>query len=511
MDREEMPFDPKTIDEQIDERCADASPMASSADHQMLHALKELSLNDERRVDQIWARLQEHAQFPDRSERVPIDIRLYQRRTAESSGSSGLSGQFSLPQTPKKTHRQRFRPIVAGLVALSLIASLLIVPALLERTLMQAHSSVQSRTTTISNSLIQHDIYMSDSQGVIDIDATTGQQHWRYFIPDYALSDPQNPVVGNGLVYAESQDSIYAINEKTGVLNWSRTFQSQFSPYPSTKARFILNGNDLYVSVVFMQVIKMDALTGQVLATYKPVLNTNIVSIAIAHNVLYAFGLFDMCAIRLSDGKQLWYRQLNQPQALGIPHVVNGVIYTVTSNVGWPYVDPASISQIRAFDISTGADIWQSRNIDGSVTDITLDHGIIYDGATDGSITAYDMHNGSVIWSRTIAGVSFSGSTAPQIDDSKLYLDAEDPTMAYVATGIVAVDERTGHIVWQYPGSLVEMKHAGHMFMPLTVQHGVIFVNDAQGGQSASTFDAFANDKQLWSNTFKTSSTANGQ
>ncbi|BCL77959.1 hypothetical protein ccbrp13_04240 [Ktedonobacteria bacterium brp13] len=97
----------------------------------------------------------------------------------------------------------------------------------------------------------------------------------------------------------------------------------------------------------------------------------------------------------------------------------------------------------------------------------------------------------------TIAGVSFSGSTAPQIDDSKLYLDAEDPTMAYVATGIVAVDERTGHIAWQYPGSLTEMKHAGHMFMPLTVQHGVIFVNDAQGGQSSSTFDALANGKQL--------------
>ncbi|BCL77960.1 hypothetical protein ccbrp13_04250 [Ktedonobacteria bacterium brp13] len=51
MDREEMPFDPKTIDEQIDERCADAWPMASSADQQMLHALKELSLNDERRND----------------------------------------------------------------------------------------------------------------------------------------------------------------------------------------------------------------------------------------------------------------------------------------------------------------------------------------------------------------------------------------------------------------------------------------------------------------------------
>src|ERR1700733_10175245 len=97
MDREEMPFDPKTIDEQIDERCADAWPMASSADQQMFHALKELSLDDERRVDQIWARLQEHAQVSDidRSERVPIDIRLYQPRTAESSGSSGSSGQFS--------------------------------------------------------------------------------------------------------------------------------------------------------------------------------------------------------------------------------------------------------------------------------------------------------------------------------------------------------------------------------------------------------------------------------
>jgi outer membrane protein assembly factor BamB len=493
MDHEDTYFTPEAVDEQID-RLGSDSPLAtsSSPNARLLQDLRALHQADEARLENIWDRLAQRAEYGDRTDKLPIDIQYYQQRRLQDQQQ-----RQAVPAPSQKTSGRRFSLLLTQLIAAVIIGSLLLVPAWMGYQQTMAPNLNQAKQELASQS-----IYVSSDQGVLGVDASTGRGHWTYTIPDYSLGLPVNPIVENGFVYAESQDSIYAIDARTGALRWSHTFPSQISPYPTNKSRPVLFQNAIYVSVVLTEVNKLDASTGRILQTYRPQLNTNIVSIAIEKNVLYAFGLFDMCALRLTDGKTLWCRQSNQSQVLGVPHIQNGVLYTIaSSDVTWPYVNPKSTSHIEAFEANSGNLLWQSNTIQGSVTDISIDGGMIYNGSTDGSITAYDMKTGTQVWSKTIAGLSFSGSTGPQIDRDTLYMAAQDPTMSYQAIGIVALDTSNGHLRWQYPSDFTAMKRAGHMFKPPVVQNGVVFVNDGMSGQYTSELYALFSGAVLWHRT----------
>nr|MBA2676883.1 PQQ-like beta-propeller repeat protein [Ktedonobacteraceae bacterium] len=323
MDHEDTYFTPEAVDEQID-RLGSDSPLVppSSQNARLLQDLRALHQADQARLENIWDRLAVQAQHGERTEKSPIDIQYYQQRRLQDQQQSQ-----PILTSAQKTPGRRLHLLLTQLIAAVIIGSLLIIPAWIGYQQTAAPNFNQAQ-----QELASHSIYLSNDQGVMGVDASTGRGHWTYNIPDYALGLPVNPIVENGSIYAESQDSIYAIDARTGALRWSHTFQSQISPYPTNKSRPVLSQNAIYVSVVFMEVNKLDATTGKILQTYRPRLNTNIVSIAVEKNVLYAFGLFDMCALRLTDGKMLWYRQTNQSQVLGIPHVQNGVLYTLASS-----------------------------------------------------------------------------------------------------------------------------------------------------------------------------------
>ncbi len=489
MDRKDKHFTPEAVDEQIDRQGQDSQLPALSSDTQLLQELQHLYKEDESRLAHIWQRFTQQAQSRENYNRQPIEIGPYQQRKLRQQQ------QYVALSASRRTRAQRLGLLLAQLVAVIVIASVLAIPALIRY---QATSLHPVRQTALTD----HDLYMSNDQGVMRVDASTGQVRWMFPIPDYALGLPNLPVMGNGIVYAESQDSIYAIDEVTGLLRWSHTFQSQISPYPSSKARLVLAGNAIYVSVVFMEVDKLDATNGKFLHKYKPGLNTNIKSISIENNTLYAFGIFDMCALRLTDGALLWYRPVNQ--ALGIPHLVHGVIYTVTSSdVNWPYVNQKSISYVQAFDATTGSTRWQSHSIEGSITDISITNEVIYGGAADGSVFAYDTKTGSQIWSKTIAEMGFSGLAAPQVEAGIIYMVAKNPKLSYEAMGIIALDASNGYVKWQYPGTLTEMKHVRHMFEPPMVQRGIIIVNDARNGQATVELYALINGTVFWHHTVR--------
>jgi len=525
MGHEDTYFTPEAIDEQIDRLRSDAYLAApSSSDAKMLHDLRSLYQTDESRLEHIWGRLAANAQEQDLGAKLPVDIQHYQQRKLQdlplsahfadstflTDAADPVNGQLHEPEDDdrpvisdiaprkKKSTVRRLGFWLTQLVAVLIIGSLFLVPGWTGHQNSAAPNIGQQAQLDVA----LHSVYLSNEQGVMGVDTHNGQGRWTYTVPNYALGLPVNPIVGNGIVYAESQDSVYAIDAATGARRWSHTFSSQLSPYQTNKARPVLSENAIYVSVVFMEVNKLDATNGRILHTYRPRLNTNIVSIAVENDILYAFGLFDMCALRLSDGKQLWYRQISQSQVLGIPHIVNGTLYTITStDINWPYVDPRSTSRIEAFEASTGNPLWQSSHIHGSATDISIVNGMIYSGSTDGSVSAYDAKTGASVWSKTIPGMSFSGSIAPLIDANVIYMIAQDPTLSYQSVGIVALDLYDGHLNWQYPSDTTLMKRAGHKFNPPVVQNGVVFVNDSISGQSTSDLYALFAGAVLWHRT----------
>ncbi|GAC1465646.1 MAG: hypothetical protein PVS3B1_03500 [Ktedonobacteraceae bacterium] len=510
MDHEDTYFTPEAIDEQIDRLRNETHPaIPPSPDARLLQDLRSLHRTDENRLEQIWERLA--AQSPHHKQmqmldKPPVDIQYYQQRKLQNQRQGQQQGRMQdwqpIPGVEQPA-RRRASLLLTQLVAVLIIGSLLLIPTLIG----YQQTSAPGLPQQVQPAPATHSVYLSNDLGVMGVDASSGRGRWTYTVPDYSLGLPVNPIVGNGIVYAESQDSIYAIDANTGLRRWSQTFQSQLSPYPTNKSRPVLYKNAIYVSVVFMEVKKLDAANGKILQTYRPQLNTNIVSIAVENNILYAFGLFDICALRLSDGKQLWYRQLNQSQVLGIPHVVNGVLYTIaSSDVNWPYVDPQSTSHIEAFEAASGNHLWESSTIQGSAMDINIVDGTIYNASTDGSVSAYDAKTGAQIWMKTIAGMGFSGNTAPQVEAGIIYMAAQAPTASYRSTGIVALDAANGHLKWQYPSEPALMKRTGHMFRPPVVQNGVIYVNDAMSGQYTSEVYALFGGAVLWHRTINNKS-----
>ncbi len=509
MGHEDTYFTPEAVDEEIDRLCRDSYlPTSPSPDAQMLQELRALCQSDESRLQHIWARLAAQAQQQEQEiTKLPVDIQYYQQRKLQDQLQSGTpTHEHFLMDVPayddqrherkanddpspgkpaqKKNTLRRLSLFLSQLVAVLIIGSLLFVPTWMG----YQHAASPNQVHQTQQDIISHSVYLSNEQGVMGVNTTNGHGRWTYTIPNYALGLPANPIVDNNTVYTESQDSVYAINAMTGASRWLHTFPSQLSPYQTTKSRLVLAKNAIYVPVVFMEVDKLDATNGKLLQTYRPRLNTNIVSIAVENDALYVFGRFDMCALRLSDGKQLWHQQnLDQSQVLGVPHVVNGTFYTIaSSDVNWPYADPASTSHIEAFEAGSGNLLWQSTPIKGSVTDISINNGIIYDGSTNGSVSAYDMKTGGTLWSTTISGISFSGNIAPLVDTDTIYMLANDPTLSYQSVGIIALDAVNGRIKWQYPGDGTLMKHmGGHLFNPPVVQNGVVFVNDSISGSYA--------------------------
>jgi outer membrane protein assembly factor BamB len=493
MDREDEYFTPGAVDKQIDWLLHDPELTTSSSTDpgHMLQELQYLHKDDEYRLEHIWERFTAEAQANNNTNKQLIDLQYYQQKKQQRQELT----QHLIPVSGKQATAKRFG-LFAQLIAVFVLISVLAI-------------STSLRNTATSPSSTRNTFYINNNQGVMSVDAGTKHVNWTYPITDYTLGLPSNPFIHNGIVYAESQDSIYAMDAITGFPRWSHTFDSQFSPYPVNKAGPVFYENAIYVSVVsaaYTEVYKMDAADGSILQIYSPVLNTNIVGIAVANNVLYAFGLYDMCAINLTNGKQIWYKQIKQAQALGIPHVVGNMIYTISSSdTYWPNVNLESTSYINAFDTKTGNLNWQSEALHGSVTDITIANGLIYDGAADGSIQAYDTQTGVQIWKQTIPGMSFTGIASPQVDDgtlymnaSMVYMNAENSTMSDQPVGIIALDIASGRVKWQYPGSVSEMKRAEHTFGTPVIQNGVVYVNDAISGQNTSELYALSNGTVLW-------------
>jgi outer membrane protein assembly factor BamB len=493
MDREDEYFTPEAVDEQIDRLLHDPQRMPPLPERRMLQELQRLHDDEEHRLKNIWKRFAEQPQSQKNTTGQLIDIQYYQQKRLRKQQAIA---QNLTVASRKRTTTKRIGLLLTEIVAVLVIISVLVIPAII-------------RNTATLPSTIHNDFYINNNQGVMSIDATTKRVNWTYPIADYTLGTPSNPLVNNGIVYAESQDSIYALDTITGLPLWSHTFDSQFSPYPVNKAGPVLSGNAMYVSVVSAartEVYKMDATTGNILQIYSPVLDTNIVGIAVANNILYAFGLYDMCAMNLANGKQIWYQQMGQSQSLGIPHVAGNMIYTISSSDAyWPNVNLGSTSYINAFDTKTGYLIWQSGAIHGSATDIAIANGLVYAGAADGSIQAYDMQTGIQVWKQVISGMSFTGIASPQVNAGTLYMNAsivymntENSTMSDQPVGIIALDTTTGKVKWQYPKSLTEMKRAEHMFGAPVVQNGIVYVNDALSDQTTSELYALNNGTVLW-------------
>jgi PQQ-dependent dehydrogenase (methanol/ethanol family) len=135
------------------------------------------------------------------------------------------------------------------------------------------------------------------------------------------------------------------------------------------------------------------------------------------------------------------------------PLVADGILY-YTSTTG----------QVWALDGATGAPLWAYKaKIDEARANSTffnpynrgvaLGYGKVYMGTVDGHLIALDQRTGKVVWDKMIAEVGggvkgFTG--APLVVKDKVVIGSWGGELSGCCGPIYAVDAQTGNVVWQY-------------------------------------------------------------
>ena len=100
---------------------------------------------------------------------------------------------------------------------------------------------------------------------------------------------------------------------------------------------------------------------------------------SLANGVVYSECPAGMCARMASDGSFVWANA----GASGTPGVANGMVFTACSG------------GVCGLNAATGATMWSSPST--SSDDVIVANGVVYQGASDGSVRAFDAATGSLL------------------------------------------------------------------------------------------------------------------
>lgn len=149
---------------------------------------------------------------------------------------------------------------------------------------------------------------------------------------------------------------------------------------------------------------------------------------------------------------------------------------------------------VTAVESSSKNVLWQ-RVMSSEVMSISrVENELIYVTTNDSKVTAIDTNTGKFIWinSQIPAALSIRGSSAPIIEDDKVYIGFEDGR-------IVSYNSRNGDIIWQVqlPSTRIEtvIDRLNDIDGSMVLDNGVLYAISYQG--SIAAIDSF-NGQLLW-------------
>jgi outer membrane protein assembly factor BamB len=479
MERRDEQFTPEAVDEQVDSLSRDQyRPMTPGA--RLVHDLYGV-YDDERTLARVWERLRNQAEGARArsaaSEHIAPELQRSQRGRNRFMKETGISHG--------RTGMQR-----VSMVAAVLFAALLVGSMLWALTMARSYNASPAASSAPAKKAQEQDVqnrnasplgvYVGTADGVSRLDVKTGKAIWNYEIkPDpnappaftnAAVSAP--PVVSGNVVYAASQNGkLYAIDAKSGSLRWVHDFQMEINePFIADGLLYITaNFNDSYIYALNLD-------NGSVHARYhiaSPNPLESFATAAVANGVLYTTTMNTIQALRLSDSKQIWHTAIDAAQDFGTPQLVDGVLYVASSHVSEKTANEPQDSYAYAFNVQTGAKIWQSIDMTGFVlSSPTIADGVVYCGSQNGYAYAFNAHNGKLLWQRNPGGPTYP---APQEEDGVVFAGYATASGGGVTSG--------GIVAWNADGSLRWRKLiAGYMGDdPLVVHNGVVYANPMSG------------------------------
>ena len=254
---------------------------------------------------------------------------------------------------------------------------------------------------------------------VLGIDADTGDERWRVWTTEddessgAGVSVWSSPAVDatRGLVYigtgnayeepgSDRSDAILAIDYASGAIAWVAQFTE----------------GDVY-TILQPPPQGPDADIGAAPNLFTLADGTAVVGVGDKAGV-YA-------AVDRDTGDPIWSVVLTQGSHLGgvmtAAAYADGVIYTAsnlwpggfnTENPFFPdFEDPENTSVMFALDAEDGGVLWQTDLPSPTLGAIAVAGGVVYSGATDGTLRAFDAESGEVLWSDVPGNPMASGQS----------------------------------------------------------------------------------------------------
>jgi len=336
-------------------------------------------------------------------------------------------------------------------------------------------------TRTGAQSSAPPGIYISRSDGVYRYDIQTRKVIWHTHVAGQALFAGDPVIIGDTL-YIVTDSWVSALNAQTGTLRWSHDFQGRVTdPY--------LEKGLLYFSTIPplpTALYAVNPANGTITATYTPIQiqKSWAIPTVVVDGLLYYVAestppvqTTALYAVQLPGKKLVWQQHMPLIAPQGII-MQNGIVYVaimegISSRNGW----------IGAFDAHTGAKLWQSPAIAGSLRGVTITKEMIYADSFGNELLAFNIHTHALVWQKS----NIFGTRAVS---GVLYIDGTDG--GGIITRIAALDAATGNLIWQ------QSKSNGLSLDSVVngVVYGESWSNDGKGG-TIYAFNA-SNGTQLW-------------
>jgi outer membrane protein assembly factor BamB len=310
------------------------------------------------------------------------------------------------------------------------------------------------------------------------LEARTGKEVWAF---KAGAAIRTRPTVAGGAVYFQADDGVlYALAANSGKERWRlKVVEKPIErlPFDNPKSRYDRFGSDVTVAGGRLH---LGAHDGHVVAV-DPAQGAKVWDFASGDAVLAApavdsgrvyFGSFDrhVYALEAATGKLLWKRDTAAP-VVSTPAVAGDA----------PIVIGSRSYDLLGLDARTGEIAWKRYVwfswIESSAT---IRDGVAYVGSSDAAaVFAHDVRDGRLVWKTDVYGWAWG---QPAVSEARIYVGAAS-TKDYLAGhrgGALALDRKTGRLLWRYEAKPAESGSHGLPGSP-ALGAGLVFLTGLDG------------------------------
>lgn len=520
-------FLPEIVDEQIDKlmRSQHQQKASMAPDEQLtgdLHALYQAHAGTRERV---WQRVQERIASNDATSPLSAeDKQLARKQLYSFERHHAMEHEISTARpTPQRAPIQRL-----GLVAAVVFTALLVGSMAWIFTLAHRHSDgsdvaspgAAKQPQTASQQPSYSGIYVNASKSLLRVDIQTGKVIWHYDLPSILDSQIKSidaayitkyAYVGDtvyvliGSLSSQYQGSIVALNAATGQKRWSQQPQTGKIHFG---ADMVVADSMIYITIqtvpgkdpayAVASFATADGKPGVTFPVSSFPVSGNPYAITVLKNTLYVTTRDGLHAFDLSNHQQRWHTVLKPETAQEVliltrPYILNGILYEAVET-------GTTVSRLAAFSADSGKQLWQSAQIQGQVSDLTISNGIMYFGSTiyqagsvKGVLYAYDIQKGNPLWSvPTDSGVQWAPSVSNSVVYASAFVGMNQPE------NILALSASDGKQLWQHQITAGQMTtpyeqdgkvYVASGFVGAKLNGGTLYALNAKSGSQVWTLD----------------------